>query len=1415
VNRRKKNKTRDGFLNKKKRRYLSLLTIASLLFSVISGSLSPLESHAEATQTMTVVFDESPNQTMSKTVTIPNLAKVESVNVDNGTVSYSQNGKDVTLQVSNGNVYRSQWNSYKYSKYVTDYATSSYQYGFSSTKYYSDYEGYSGYLSQSGSPYVISGSYIPSDSKTVTDYRISSSTSDFPYSIYYNQGGYSGTLYQSGSPYVNSINTFPNYTTGKVIGTTDPWEEPSYSPTTYGYWTRTNVISGKAKRVYVYAPSWGRYSVGYYVPYTGAECYTWLSHGGSYSPEGCNYDWWDYYYNHGGNKIFKWDSYSSLRDAYITYWSWTAQFYQYRQDYSGVVTKPPVDTRVWRQDYAGYVYKGGYDYYYRYVVTIKYSTDENPPTLNLSYDDSQLSNKVIVTATAFDNETNIKSIILPNGQVVYSSTATYTITQNGQYTFKAEDNAGNQTSKTIQISNIENQSPNSPSINVNENWTTENQTVEIQDNGDNGIAGVDRIEYSLSGSTNKDWSTYEAPFVIQNEGQTTISARVIDKVGNISSVATKVVRIDRTAPDIYYSINPSSWTKGDATIQVFATDGLSGVKRIQLPNGNWVSGSSVSFTVPTNGTVEFTAEDNAGNIATKQVTVSNIDKNSPSLSLTTNISSWTNQDVVITATANDGESGIDKIQLPNSSFVQGATASYTVTNNGTFTFTAFDKVGNPTTKTISVNNIDKTAPSITITPNTTNWTQPSSPVLLQVQTSDVGSGVKRIKLPNGEYVNGDSAVYSVTENGTYTFVVEDNVGLQTTKSITVSNIDGLSPQASHSILPSGWTNGTVSITVNATDDRSGVKEIKKPDGTTVQGSNVSFTVSQNGKYDFEIIDNAGNKKVYSVTVTNIDKEAPSVTFSLNPTGWTNGNVTININATDAQSGVKRIQLPNGSWVFGTTASYNVSKNGQYDFVVEDNVGNRQTQIVQISTIDKEAPMLSLSTDIAYYTNQDVTITATVTDTQSQVKRIQLPNGNWVDGDTASYKVSTNGTYTFKAEDYAGNITTQSITVGNIAPDYVSELVYENIPTVMEAGEAYTVTVKVKNKGKKVWSEANQIRLGAVGDSDPFAPVRQTLGSNEVGFGEIATFTFEMIAPKQPGTYTTDWAMVEDRPGVTPDYWFPTLVSKSVTVRDTTSPSLDITASTDDWVQNSIVLTATATDKGSGVKRIQRPDGVWVSGSVATFTITNNGTYQFKAEDFVGNITTQSITISNIDKVAPSLTITPNTTSWTNQDVVLTVEGTDVGSGVKRIRLPNGDWVNNSVVTYIVSQNGTYTFTVEDNVGNQTTKSITINNIDKTPPTAPSISNYTDWTKNTPVQVTITAGSDAQSGVEKAEYKLEGATTKDWTTYTGAISITNEGITKVTARTVDKLGNPSPETTSYVKIDKSAPHNTGITIKLKP
>ena len=60
---------------------------------------------------------------------------------------------------------------------------------------------------------------------------------------------------------------------------------------------------------------------------------------------------------------------------------------------------------------------------------------------------------------------------------------------------------------------------------------------------------------------------------------------------------------------------------------------------------------------------------------------------------------------------------------------------------------------------------------------------------------------------------------------------------------------------------------------------------------------------------------------------------------------------------------------------------------------------------------------------------------------------------------------------------------------------------------------------------------------------------------------------------------------------------------------------------------------------------------WVAGN--SLTITENGTYQFRVTDAAGNVTEKSVVVDKIDKVAPTLDISGNTTEWTNKNVILT------------------------------------------------------------------------------------------------------------------------------------------------------------------
>lgn len=82
----------------------------------------------------------------------------------------------------------------------------------------------------------------------------------------------------------------------------------------------------------------------------------------------------------------------------------------------------------------------------------------------------------------------------------------------------------------------------------------------------------------------------------------------------------------------------------------------------------------------------------------------------------------------------------------------------------------------------------------------------------------------------------------------------------------------------------------------------------------------------------------------------------------------------------------------------------------------------------------------------------------------------------------------------------------------------------------------------------------------------------------------------------------------------------------------------------------------------------------------------------------------------VDNTSPSISINQYPKEETTDNVTITVTGNDNDSGIKRIQDPKGTWHNGAQLNYVVEQNDTYTFIVEDNAGNQAQKQITINNI---------------------------------------------------------------------------------------------------------
>ncbi len=86
------------------------------------------------------------------------------------------------------------------------------------------------------------------------------------------------------------------------------------------------------------------------------------------------------------------------------------------------------------------------------------------------------------------------------------------------------------------------------------------------------------------------------------------------------------------------------------------------------------------------------------------------------------------------------------------------------------------------------------------------------------------------------------------------------------------------------------------------------------------------------------------------------------------------------------------------------------------------------------------------------------------------------------------------------------------------------------PEAVMCGEPFTVDVTMTNPHRAPWTEAEFHKLGPLmGDKEPFRPdglrVKMPDGTS-VPYGGKHTFTLELTAPEEAGTYETQWSMMQ-------------------------------------------------------------------------------------------------------------------------------------------------------------------------------------------------------------------------------------------------------------------------------------------------
>jgi len=505
-------------------------------------------------------------------------------------------------------------------------------------------------------------------------------------------------------------------------------------------------------------------------------------------------------------------------------------------------------------------------------------------------------------------------------------------------------------------------------------------------------------------------------------------------------------------------------------------------------------------------------------------------------------------------------------------------------------------------KTATINNLDTVTPTATITYSNTSPTNQSVTATL-------------IPSENVTVTSVGGFTHTFNENGAFTFNFRDGAGNLGSATATVNNIDITPPTITIDAYSAAPTNQDIIVTASTNE------------GTL---NTTSHTFTSNGLFDFIATDAVGNSSRRTVIITNIDKTAPSV-----PTNGTPKNIAISTNNFDFnwddsvdnnsavtyefQSSLNPAQtsgvLTTGLWSSGVLPTSMIHSSGAPDGTwywqvrAVDNAGNKSawSPIWQV-TLDTKAPTATISYNTLNPTNKSVIATLNPSENIIITNNLAL----------TTYTFINNGSFTFEFRDTAGNIGSAVATVNNIDNSIPS------IPTGIYYKD--TVNNKIINCGAKTNTKHLDVYWNK--NTDPDFDHYEYVSFNADGStGPIRTFTDNYFnaswwAIPSEGIFGVQIRAVDKAENKSA--WFGGLQNVNNSCKyivDWTAPVITIDSYITASTNKDITVTA-STNEGTL--------------NTTSHTFTANGSFDFIATDSAGNVTTKTVTISNIDKDAPSV-----------------------------------------------------------------------------------------------------------------------------------------------------------------------------------
>ena len=852
-------------------------------------------------------------------------------------------------------------------------------------------------------------------------------------------------------------------------------------------------------------------------------------------------------------------------------------------------------------------------------------------------------------------------------------------------------------------------------------WITVNpKTITLTD-----LKYADKIVARLYDGTNY---TQYASCIISDGINPTVTA-------NVTGITTRAITVNAT------SLDDESGLTTDKPYKYYIAQSLDAIGNVAV-NGSNTTGSYTFENLDANMTyyIKVEREDLAGNKGSTTITAKTLIVPSAKENITREIN-WE-----ATSTPDTAQAKIKLATETGFTIKYGTnkedktswkeyTGEITVTNGETIYIALTDGRNYGLDDTIKVE--DKTGPEVTITKTETK----TNSITIKVDAKDTGAGMPE-NIQYNYYLKEEGAkTYKETaenqtantykfnnlvENTNYEIIVKtkDLIGNEGEGSLTAttSKFDLITGDITFS--KASWSEKTASVEVsNSTENQMQYQVVAEgqeiKDSAWITTVESTITVS-NLKNNYVIIarlyDGTNYTKYASIQVQ--DTTAPTVNVVQEPTAWTNGEVKLTISAQDSESGLPETSgaysFDGGTtWQTGASKTYTENSSGIV-IKVRDIAGNIQTyNTINITNIDKTGPEFEVSTKstsstITINVNNVIDAGAGLEELVTYKYYIATSETGLASAEVSEEKASskvysglTQGVAYYikvEVEDKLGNKTSKIVTVetGSIATDFtISEPVWED----------KKASVKIVNNSDYKLQYQVVKNLTDKPSADGWTTVDAS-ENKEITCGELLN-NYVVYARLTDGTNNS--AVLQKQ------------------VKDVTAPTVTITGNPTEWTKDDVVLTVNAQDSESGL-----PDettggaysfdggATWQAEASKTYTENSSGII-IKVRDEAGNIETQTIDITKIDKKGPTLSVTEQAKDINS--ITVSASATDEGAGMPTQTKYKYSYRKEGETTYTTYKEITETtckieklvadqkyyikVETEDKLGNSTAKEITV------------------------------------------------------------------------------------------------------------